>query len=515
MKAFRWLVALTVAVSACARGTGTTSGASAGRKTDSSGTVRFLLVNDVYRADTLRDGTGGLSRVAALRDSIEKATGSRVLYVLAGDVWSPSLLSKWYGGAQMDQAFNASRLDFAAFGNHEFDGNRANVVARVAESRFRWLSANCTEKSGAMFPGVRGWDTVTVNGVRVGVFGTVIVREYPAYVGCRDADSVTHAVVDTLRQQKAALIVGITHRDLADDVHTLEVEPNIEAILGGHDHIGRRREVNGHLVVKAISDARTAVLVTFTMHGNTWQRTDTSFTIGRGMKAQPATEAVVAAWRDTLARRIGKERTLGSSAIAIDATDSTSHKGESSFGDLVTDAMRAGTKADVAIINTGALRFDNYLGPGPITNHMIESIFLFADETRAVTMNLTGARLRQVLEHGVEVKSLGQGPYPQFSGVAFTFDKRRPDGQRIVGAITRPNGVPIGDTEVLRVSLVTYPACKGGDGYKVPEAADLCKEVDANPEKFPRTAAMLIEYLEAMGGNIVAPRVGRVTRLPD
>ena len=56
--------------------------------TDSA--VRFLLVNDVYVADPIRDGTGGLSRVAALRDSIERATRSRVIYVLAGDVLSPS-----------------------------------------------------------------------------------------------------------------------------------------------------------------------------------------------------------------------------------------------------------------------------------------------------------------------------------------------------------------------------------------------------------------------------------------
>jgi 2',3'-cyclic-nucleotide 2'-phosphodiesterase (5'-nucleotidase family) len=513
MKFLSWMTVTALLLGACAYGSTTTAGTNATRASDKAPTVRFLLVNDVYRADTLRDGSAGLSRVSALRDSIEKATGARVLYVLAGDVWSPSLLSKWYGGAQMDAAFNASRLDFATLGNHEFDGSRANLVARVAESRFKWLSANCTEKNGAMFPGLSGWDTVTVDGVRVGVFGTVIVREYPSYVGCRNADSVTHAVVDTLMQQHATLIVGITHRNFADDIHTLETEPNIEAILGGHDHTGRRQEVKGHLVVKAVSDARTAVLVTFTMHGNTWQRTDTSFTIGRGMKAEPATEAVVAAWRDTLTRRIGRERVLGNAPVAIDATDSTSHRGESAFGDLITDAMRAGTKSDVAMINTGALRFDNFLGPGPITNLMIESIFLFADETRAVTVNLSGARLRQLLEHGVATKSLGQGPYPQFSGVTFTYDVRKPDGQRIVGALLRPNGTPITDGEMLRVALVTYPACQSGDGYKVPEAAEVCKAVEANPESSPRTAALLIQYVAAMGGTIVAPPVGRIKRI--
>ena len=48
-----------------------------------------LAVNgDVYVTDTLRDGRGGLARVAYLRDSIERVTGQPVLFMLAGDVLS-------------------------------------------------------------------------------------------------------------------------------------------------------------------------------------------------------------------------------------------------------------------------------------------------------------------------------------------------------------------------------------------------------------------------------------------
>ena len=146
-----------LAASACVRNSRSESPAAATSNAAPArvSTVRFLLVNDVYVADGQRDGTGGLARVAALRDSLERATGGRILYMLAGDVLSPSLLGKWYGGAQMVDAFNASRLDFAALGNHEFDGSRANLVARVAESKFRWLSGNCTENSANAFPGVK------------------------------------------------------------------------------------------------------------------------------------------------------------------------------------------------------------------------------------------------------------------------------------------------------------------------------------------------------------------------
>ena len=509
------MVGIAVAMSACARGSRPIGDIASPQPPVPArvSTVRFLLVNDVYVADGQRDGSGGLARVAALRDSLERATGGRILYVLAGDVLSPSLLGKWYGGAQMVDVFNTSRLDFAALGNHEFDGSRANLVARVAESKFPWLSGNCTEKGGKAFPGVKGWDTVTVDGVRVGVFGTVIVREYPAYVQCANADTVTHALVDTLSRVGAKLIVGITHRNIVDDVQTLRLEPKVQAILGGHEHVGKREEVDGRLVIKAQSDARTAVFVTFALRNGKWERTDTSFPIRPGQAEDAKTLVVVNAWQDSLARRIGPDRVIGGSPEAVDATDSTSHRGESIFGNFIADGIQIGARVDVGMINTGALRFDDYIMPGPITTHEMESIFLFADETRVVTFTLTGVRLREVLEHGVAQGSLLQGPFLQLSGVRYTFDANRPSGARIVGPLLRANGKPIADSDNLKVGFVSYPACRGGDGYRIPEAADACKQMDAEPTTAKRTVDLVIQHIEGMGGQIVWPRLGRVTRL--
>ncbi len=511
-------VLIAVLVAGCAggrltaRSEGVPAQGDATRGTTRDTVVRMLLVNDVYVIDTLRDGTGGLARVAHLRDSIERVTRQPVLFVLAGDVLSPSVLGKWYGGAQMVQGFNAARLDYATLGNHEFDGSRNNLVARLGESRFRWMSANCGETSGASFPGVRGWDTVRVNGVRVGIFGTTIARDYPAYVRCRDADSATARLVDTLQRAGAELIVGLTHRNMTEDVATIEHEPRIAAIIGGHDHNGRRAERGGRLVVKAVSNARTAVLLTFSKRGVAWQVRDTVFRIGSGMPDEPQTRTVVQAWRDTLTRRIGPDRVLGIAPEPINAIDSIS-KRESPFGNMIADAIREGTRADVSMINSGALRFDDMMAAGPITRHMIEGIFLFADETRVVSFTLTGERLRALLEHGVAVGSLANGPYPQVSGVRFAFDARLPSGARLVGPLRYADGRVMAPTDSVRVSAVTYPACRGGDGYRIPEAAAACKTLEAAPTSSPRTADLVLQHLERMQGKIVPPPIGRVTRL--
>ncbi len=471
--------------------------------------IRFLSVNDIYVLDTLRDGTGGIARVAALRDSLEHAGGDRVPLVLAGDFLSPSLSSKWYNGRQMIDAMNAARFDYATFGNHEFELDRDSLVARIRESRFRWLSSNCFEASGQPFPNVPVWDTVTMGSTRVGLFAITVRLEYRRYVKCVNEDSAAHVAVAALKAAGAQVVVGITHQFLAQDSALLAREPAIDAILGGHEHEFHLVRQGARLVAKADANSRSAQLVTFTRERGAWRDTSMLITLGRGRPFDPATARVARAWRDSLIRRLGPERVLARSTQPIDGRDAISRSNEGQLGDIVTDAMRSGMNTDVAIINSGTLRLDDVIAPGPITNYVIESIFLFADETRVVTFPLTGARLRELLEHGVSDAGLGHGGFLQLSGVSFRYDKTRPSGARIVGDIIRVSGAPITAGETLRVAFNVYPACEGGDGYRVPEAASACQQKTSAP----RTVDLLANYLEkTLGGTITVPPKDRILK---
>ena len=222
--------------------------------------VRFLLINDVYVADTMTDGRGGLARVATVRTRL--ADQGTILFVLAGDLLSPSLLSKYYGGRQMVEALNAAKLDYATFGNHEFELPRDTLVARIAESNFHWISSNCTQADGSPFPKVLPWDTVRVSGHLVGMFGLTLRGDYRSYVRCADPDSVAHAVIQTLGELKADLIVGLTHQSIEADRGLLASEPTLDLILGGHEHEAHDSVVTSRHVIKADANARSAQFAT-------------------------------------------------------------------------------------------------------------------------------------------------------------------------------------------------------------------------------------------------------------
>jgi len=467
--------------------------------------VRFLLINDVYVADTLTDGRGGLARVATVRSRL--ADQGAILFVLAGDLLSPSLLSKYYGGRQMVEALNAAKLDYATFGNHEFELPRDTLVARIAESHFHWVSTNCTQADGSPFPKVQPWDTVRISGHLVGLFGLTLRGDYRSYVRCVDPDSAAHAVIETLGQLKADLIVGITHQSIEADRGLLASEPTLDLILGGHEHEAHDSVVTSRHVIKADANSRSAQFATLWGGKEHWRQAIGLVPIDNRLPDDSATAEVVHRWEDSLRPRLGPERVVATAVDPIDGRDETSRRRESPLGDLVTDAMRAGTGTSVALINAGAMRLDDVIPAGPVSNYQMESIFLFADETRIVTFPLTGTRLQEVLEHGVGDQGLGKGGFLQVSGIAFSFDPDQQSGARIKGPITRSRGGPIAPTDTVSVAFAAYAACHGGDGYKVPEAGSACARADSAP----RAVDLLLRYIaDSLKGRLEPIPPGRI-----
>ena len=265
--------------------------------------IRFLSINDVYVADTLPDGSGGLARVAAIRDRI--ALEGPTLLVVAGDFLSPSALSRLTNGRHMVDALNAARADYVTFGEHEFDLPRDTLLARIEASRFKWVSTNCTDPAGAPLPGTIPWDTVRLAERKVGLFGLTAPGAYPDYVRCADPDAAAGRAVDTLAAQGAELIVGITHQPLENDRRLLNRESRIDLILGGHEHEARSLSISGRHVLKADANARTIQFATLWGAKGQWRQAVTLLPVHPGLPDDSATAAVVAAWQDSLRARSG------------------------------------------------------------------------------------------------------------------------------------------------------------------------------------------------------------------
>ncbi|MES2880881.1 MAG: metallophosphoesterase, partial [Bacteroidota bacterium] len=120
---------------------------------DSKITVHFLQVNDVYEIAPIANGKeGGVARIATLKKELLQKNRNTFL-VMAGDFLSPSVYNslpyqgKAIRGRQMVESMNSAGFNLACFGNHEFDIKENELLERLNESEFDWVSSNAFHKT--------------------------------------------------------------------------------------------------------------------------------------------------------------------------------------------------------------------------------------------------------------------------------------------------------------------------------------------------------------------------------
>jgi 5'-nucleotidase len=259
--------------------------------------VRFLSINDVEVADTLPDGRGGLARVATVRQRLDDQ--GPVTFVLAGNALSSKSDSNHRMGRQMVDVLNQSKLDYATFGEREFDLPQDTLRARIAESKFKWLSSNCTQPNGRPLPGVHPWDTLRISGHKVGLFGLTLQGAYSGYVRCSNPDSAAHRAIETLTSEGADLIVGVTHQTMTADRNLLGREPKLDLVLGGRVTSAQDSVVSGRHAVKADHNARSAQFVTLWGGKESWRQAVGLVRIDASIPADTAVARAVARWRNS------------------------------------------------------------------------------------------------------------------------------------------------------------------------------------------------------------------------
>ncbi len=160
-------------------------------------TMTLLQVNDVYELTPVSGGTeGGMARLATLRKQL-LADNPNTFTLLSGDLVSPSALGtatvdgQRLAGKQMVDVMNVLGLNYATFGNHEFDLAQEELAQRVQESRFAWFSSNVDDVNGQPMFGLPRNVVFTAKGAsgkeaRVGLFGLTTAANGAPYVRYRD-----------------------------------------------------------------------------------------------------------------------------------------------------------------------------------------------------------------------------------------------------------------------------------------------------------------------------------------
>ncbi len=473
-------------------------------------TVTFLHLNDVYEISP-KQGRGGFAPLMTLlRQERAKAPGA--ITTLGGDLVGSSMMSGITKGAQMIELANAIGIDLAVVGNHEFDFGSEVFRKRIAESKFPWLGANILGTDGKLYATLTGAQTRKVGDLTVGFFG--VITPETTHLASPGPDvkfapvlDAARAAVKELKDRGADAVVALTHLSLAGDRELAREVKGIDVILGGHDHDPINIYESGVFIFKVGYDAhylgvaQIEIEKTQTPQGpkvRVWPREWRMVTTA-GVAPDPAIAALVKKHEDTLDENL--KAPVGKIAVALDSRRATVRRQEAAIGNLISDAIREFTKADVALTNGGGIRGDRTYDAGAtLTRKDILTELPFGNLT--VLLEISGADLRAALEEGLsQVEDLA-GRFPQLSGARLVFDASRPKGGRIIEVSV--GGKPLDPNATYKLATNEYVA-GGGDGYASLKKAR--SVIDASAATL--MANVVMDYIAAKG--TVSPAIeGRI-----
>ena len=455
---------------------------------------------------TLNGAAGGAAPLATMFDEEAAALPGRTLLLAAGDnVGASPPSSALLQDMPAIDVENAWGLDATSLGNHEFDFGLERLFAHQERANFPFLASNVVEEDTGDTPDwLRGSHVFRVNGIRVGVIGSV-VRNTPELVkpantaGLEFLDEAERIERESarLRRKGVRVQVVVIHEGAVAGANRVGGNPpapwtgpimtivgnlqntTVDLVIAGHTHRAANTVVGRIPVVEGFNAGVSYSVAQLMVRGRdvVWTGAATRTAKNLGVAPRPDVQAIVdKANADTAPLR---NVVIGSQTVDI-LRDDPARLRESDMGNLVADAMRlryADDGVQAAITNSGGLRqdfvFTRATGgeqPGQITWGEAFAVLPFGNST--VIETLTYEQLVAALANGFRPPcgdaSGGTGRTPQYSGlwVEFHCNGIVPviDNVWLAPPGPRPATAPLGPGSTVRIVTNDF-MFGGGDGY--------------------------------------------------
>ena len=485
--------------------------------------LRILAINDFH--GNLRPPPGGI-RIGDPEDKTRKVTVAAggaeymatlvkqlreghksTIFVAAGDLIGASpFLSAMFHDEPSIESLSMMGLAITSVGNHEFDEGKAELLRMqnggchpqdgcqgpypFEGAKFHYLAASTidTATGKSILPPyeIREFDGIPVAFIGLTLKGTAGIVSPAGIAGLefRDEAETVNAQVAQLKARGVEAIVVLIHEGgeptgdynecpgisgpIVDIVK--KFDRAVDVVVSGHTHRAYVCHIDGRLVTSGDKYGTLVTAIDVTLDPSTRDivsaKAENVIVANASLAKDPEQTALIEAY-DKLAAPIAN-RPAGSVTQTLSRVPNEA--GESALGDVIADAQLAATRgakdggAVMALTNPGGIRTDII----PKDNGAVSFGDLFASQpfrNRLVTMTLTGAQLKEMLEQ--QWLDPKRPRILQVSnGFSYVWDASKQFGERVVVDKMTLDGKPIEPASSYRVTLNDYLAV-GGDGFTV------------------------------------------------
>ena len=506
-----------------------------------NGNIVILYTNDVHCAVDTGIGYAGLS---AYKKKVEEE-GNAVFLIDEGDAIQGGVFGSLTKGEAIINLMNDVGYNLAIPGNHEFDYGveRFRELAQIAN--FPYISCN--------FEDLKADDTVfdayvirEIGGKKIGFIGVTtpetITATTPKSYQDENGDFIysflqgdggtalyerIQAAVDTVNAEGVDYTFLLTHLGITESsgpytsVNVIRNTTGIDAVIDGHSHSTVPMEMVRN------KDGEQVVL---TQTGSHFKAIG-QMTIGQdgGIDTELITD-----WNQVdpeIIDAIAEERSVFEDVIADQISYSDfdlavkedgvmfARNNECNLGDLVADAYRYATGADIAFVNAGSIR-DN-IPAGEITYGDILMALPYNNELCVVKVK--GEAVAEALEYAVGFAPDYFGGFPQVSGITFDVDLdkdaqvQRDENRLFVGfgsderrvSNIMVGGEPLDSDKEYTVAGTKFVLKEQGDGFTSFADGEMADMHPADQDMFGYSQGAVIidvdaiaQYLSTMGEKV-------------
>lgn len=456
----------------------------------------LLYFNDGHEISPVVDELGQRGGVARLKTVVDqvKADDPQTVVLFGGDLGGGRLFGAVYHGFPMVEAFNLLPLDYATFGQHDFDFGPDVTRELVAASEFQWLTSNLVEADGEPFAGLPRAVVIKRNGLSIALLGltdAMNTTSIDTSVIQQDLVKAARTALEELPDPKPDAIIALTQTGRDTNEKLLTEMSEIDAIFTEEmfEHRSNIYYVDERPVMAPCGNMGSAIQLDIQRQAAHLSLSVRVHAIDERVGEDAALARLQQHYQQKLETDLAQPiATLLSDLVAGINSDFRCRWAETGIGNLITDAYRAHHQADVALMNGGGIR-DN-IAAGQFTMKDALSILPFGNTVCLV--EISGETLRQALEHGLRAVERNGGGFLHISGGRYEYDWSRPPGDRL--RRVEIGGEPLDRLATYRIALPSY-LLAGGDDFTMFRDANIL----VGPDAARKDVAVLIDYCRDSG----------------
>ena len=477
--------------------------------------ITILHTNDTHGRVKGDSSVIGIDTISAIKKSIQNS-----LLVDAGDTLHGLPFATMNKGEDIVSLMKLAGYDAMTPGNHDFNYGYQRLLelsnmSLEGENGFPIISSNVMKGDTTLLDSNL---IKEIDGVKIGLFGlstpeTAYKTNPNNVIGINFNDPIESArkQVEELKSKGADVIIAIAH--IGTDASSEIISPMIAKAVSGIDII-----VDGHSHSKyptgLEADNGTIIVSTGEYESNLGQvkitiDKETKKVLNKVATLIPKSTASTIEPDGTVTAKIKEideaqeailSKVVGNSKVVLDGARENARTKETNLGNLITDSMIHVTGAEIAITNGGGIR--DSINEGEITKGEVIKVLPFGNYI--VTKYLTGAQIKDILEHGVKSYPATAGQFTHVAGIKYVFDKDNEAGNRIV-SITM-DGKELDMNAKYLVATNDFMAA-GGDSYPHFKDAKTENEFQALDEALEAYIKELGDVNYAVEGRIVVGKL--------